>query len=102
MIHRRRFLTAFTTAPFLSRIQRCQAAATFDPVYGSATDAATAIRTRVIYSRELTAHVFEHIRKRSDHFPCSLADTIDDSVGRRQDMAWYPGRQRFSTSMERA
>ena len=36
---------------------------TFDPSFGTAKDAVDAIRNGVISSRELTAHLFERIRK---------------------------------------
>jgi amidase len=62
-ISRRRLFTAFAAAPFLSRLPRARGASDFDPDFGSASDAARAIRTGVISSRELTAHVFDRIRK---------------------------------------
>ena len=62
MISRRDLLATFAAAPFVSRMPRARAA-DFDPDFGSAADAARAIRTGVISSRELTAHVFERIRK---------------------------------------
>jgi amidase len=63
MIDRRHLLTALAAAPFVTRIPRARGAAGFDPDFGSASDAAVAIRTGVISSRELTAHVFDRIRK---------------------------------------
>src|SRR5450755_337916 len=62
MMKRRDLLAAFAAAPFVSRIPRVLASA-FDPDFGSATDAARAIRTGAISSRELTAHVFGRISK---------------------------------------
>jgi amidase len=62
-ISRRRLFTAFAAAPFLSRLPRARGASGFDPDFGSASDAARAIRTGVISSRELTAHVFARIHK---------------------------------------
>ena len=63
MPSRRHLLVTLATAPFLSRIPRARGATDFDSDFGSATDAARAIRTGGISSRELTAHVFERIRK---------------------------------------
>lgn len=63
MLSRRHLLSAIAAAPFVSRIPRARGASDFDPDFGSATDAARAIRTGAISSRELTAHVFERIRK---------------------------------------
>ena len=60
---RRRLVTALAAAPFVSRIPRARGASDFDPNFGTATDAARAIRTGFVSSRELTAHVFERIRK---------------------------------------
>jgi amidase len=60
---RRHLLAALAAAPFVSRIPRARGASDFAPNFGSATDAARAIRTGAISSRELTAHVFERIRK---------------------------------------
>ena len=62
-ISRRRLVAAMAAAPFISRIPRARGAAGFDPDYGSASDAARAIRTGAISTRELTAHVFERIHK---------------------------------------
>jgi amidase len=62
-ITRRHLVTALGAAPFVTRIPRARGASDFDPDFGSATDAARAIRTGGISSRELTAHVFERIRK---------------------------------------
>ena len=59
LIRRRQFLGALGLAPFAG----ARASAKFDPDFGSATDAARAIRTGAISSRELTAHVFDRIRK---------------------------------------
>jgi amidase len=59
---RRRLVTALAAAPFVSRIPRARGATEFDPDFGSATDAARAIRTGAISSRELAKHVFERIR----------------------------------------
>lgn len=63
MLTRRHLITALAAAPFASRIPRARAAAGFDPNFGSATDAARAIRSGAISARELTAHVFARIRK---------------------------------------
>ncbi|HLY20375.1 MAG TPA: amidase family protein [Bryobacteraceae bacterium] len=63
MINRRHLLTALAAAPFVSRLPRARGAAGFDPDFGSASDAATAIASGVISSRELTAHVFDRIHK---------------------------------------
>jgi len=63
MITRRYILSALAAAPFVSRIPRARAASNFDPDFGTATDAARAIRSGAISSRELTAYVFERIRK---------------------------------------
>jgi len=60
---RRHLLAAIAAAPFVSRITRAGAASAFDPDFGTAVDAARAIRGGVISSRELTAHVSERIRK---------------------------------------
>src|ERR1035441_10305664 len=62
-LSRRHLVTALAAAPFVSRLPRARGASDFDPYFGSATDAARAIRTGVVSSRELTAHVFERIRK---------------------------------------
>jgi amidase len=52
------------TAPYLCRFGRAAAAdRSFDPSFGTATDAARAIRAGAISSRELTEHVFARIRK---------------------------------------
>ncbi|HTQ56431.1 MAG TPA: amidase family protein [Bryobacteraceae bacterium] len=59
----RRQLAAIAAAPFVSRIPRLRGAGNFDPDFGSASDAARAIRGGVISSRELTAHVFTRIRQ---------------------------------------
>ncbi|MGH9843976.1 MAG: amidase [Blastocatellia bacterium] len=51
-------------APFISRIPRAMAQAKkFDPSFGTATQAAAALRAGVISSRELTQHVFKRIQK---------------------------------------
>jgi amidase len=63
MLDRRQLLAALAAAPFVSRMPRARADAAFDPDFGSATDAARAIRSGVISSRELTAHVFARIHK---------------------------------------
>lgn len=63
VIGRRQLLRALAAAPFVSRIPRARAQADFDPDFGTATDAARAIRSGVISSRELTSHVFARIRK---------------------------------------
>jgi len=63
MISRRHILTTLAAAPFVSRIPRARGASDFDPDFGTATDAARAIRSGAISSRELTAHVFDRIRR---------------------------------------
>ncbi len=51
-------------APFVSRIAKAEPGTpAFDPAFGSATDAARAIRTGRISARELVAHVFARIGK---------------------------------------
>ncbi len=63
MLTRRHLVTALAAVPFLSRLPRARGSSDFDADFGSATDAARAIRTGAISSRELTAHIFERIRK---------------------------------------
>ena len=49
-------------APFIAKFPRASAAAKrFDPSFGTATEAAVAIQTGVISSRELVEHVFRRI-----------------------------------------
>ncbi len=66
--NRRTFLrgasAALVAAPFVSSLPRANAqAARFDPNFGTATEAVNALRRGAISSRELTAHVFERIKK---------------------------------------
>ena len=65
---RRAFLQAAAgiavTAPFVNKVARADAATrTFDPSFGTATEALAALRSGVISSRELTEHAFARIRK---------------------------------------
>jgi len=89
-LSRRSLVTALTAAPFLSRLPRAHGAADFDPDFGSATDAARAIRTGVISSRELTAHVFERIRKYNGRINAFVTLVEDQAAGRARaaDEAW--------------
>jgi amidase len=60
----RKLLGLAAGVPYLLRFGRAAAAERlFDPSFGTATQAARAIRAGVISSRELTAHVFARIRK---------------------------------------
>ena len=81
-LSRRRLLAAMAAAPFVSRIPRARGASDFDPDFGSATDAARAIRTGVISSRELTAHVFERIRKYNGRINAFVTLVEDQAAGR--------------------
>jgi amidase len=58
------------------------AAATFDPNFGSALDAADAIRTRKISSVELTKHVFERIDKFQPKLNAFVYQMRDEAVTR--------------------
>jgi amidase len=65
---RRSFLKAATglavAAPFIARFPRVAAATKrFDPSFGTASEAALAIRTGTVSSRELVEHVFRRINK---------------------------------------
>ena len=61
---RRSFLktAAAVATPFVGRLARA-AAGNFDPDFGTAQEALRALRGGAISSRELTAHVFQRIRK---------------------------------------
>jgi len=61
MPSRRSAAAALIAAPFLSR--SAKAAAGFDPAYATARKALEALQSGAISSAELTAHVFERIRK---------------------------------------
>ncbi len=55
---------AIGAAPFISKLSRATTdASKFDPNFGTATQAMQALQRGVISSRELTAHVFERIKK---------------------------------------
>jgi len=82
MITRRHLLTALAAAPFVSRLPRARGAASFDPDFGSATDAARAIRTGVISSRELTAHVFARIRQYNPRVNAFVTLVEDQAIAR--------------------
>ena len=72
MVQRRKSRRAFlktasgvlVTAPFISRIPRATATTSkFDPNFGTASQAARAIRSGVISVRELTEHTYQRIKK---------------------------------------
>jgi amidase len=82
VITRRQLATALAAAPFISRIPRLRGASDFDPDFGSATDAARAIRTGTISSRELTAHVFARIRKYNGRVNAFVTLAEDQAMAR--------------------
>jgi len=82
MTTRRGLLRALAAAPFVTRIPRARGASDFDPDFGSATDAACAIRTGVISSRELTAHIFERIRKYNGRVNAFITLVEDQATAR--------------------
>jgi len=94
MLSRRRLVTALATAPFVSRLPRARGAADFDPDFGSATEAARAIRTGVISSRELTAHVFARIRQYNGRINAFVTLVEDQAVAhaRAADEALAKGK----------
>jgi len=79
---RRRLVTSLAAAPFVSRIPRARGASDFDPNFGTATDAARAIRTGFVSSRELTAHVFERIRKFNGRVNAFVTLVEDQAIAR--------------------
>jgi amidase len=79
---RRHLLAAIAAAPFVSRIPRARGASDFDPDFGSAADAARAVRTGAISSRELTAHVFERIRKYNGRVNAFVTLVEDQAITR--------------------
>jgi len=85
--NRREFLkaaaVAIAAAPFVSRLPRANAqAAKFDPDFGTATQAVNAIRRGVISSRELTAHVFERIKKHNAKLNLFVTLTEEQAMAR--------------------
>ena len=74
---------------------------TFDPNFGSALDAAAAIRTRKISSVELTRHVFERIDRfepKVNAFVYQMreealasASRIDDAIARKEQLPPFAG-----------
>ncbi|MGA2135815.1 MAG: amidase family protein [Bryobacteraceae bacterium] len=93
-ITRRQLAGALALSPFLSRLPRARAAAGFDSDFGSASDAARAIRTGTISSRELTAHVFARVRKYNPRVNAFVTLVEDQAMARARsaDEAQAQGR----------
>lgn len=102
MSSRRTFLTWTTAVPFLSRLPRPSLAARrFDPSFGTASEAARAIREGVISSRELLEHTLGRIRKHNpginafvtmnEEEAARRAREADESLARGKDLGWLHG-----------
>lgn len=94
MISRRALVSSLAATTFVSRIPRARAGGNFDPDFGTAVDAARAIRSGVISSRELTAHVFERIRKYNSRINAfvTLVEDLAAARARAADEALAQGK----------
>lgn len=94
--HRRTFfmrtVKMLLAAPFVSCLKKDRRQ--FDPAFASAVATVDAIRSGVISSRELTAHVFERIRKydRRVNAFITLSEDLAMESARRADEAQSAGR----------